>query len=360
MNETKQKIQLSAIDPFIVDNLPDNTESKARGKDYINWGSDNKYADYLWSLYQDVATLQTIINGTVDFICGDDIQCNVPTFEKVVNKDGETIRDIVKKIALDEMIFGGFALQVIRNYVGGTAEIYALDFMKVRTNEKNDIIYYSDDWSKWGAKYLIYPKFKPGDENPTSVFYYKGHLTRSTYPIPLYGAAIIPCELEKSINQFHLNNINNGFMSNLIINFNNGQPNDEQKEEIERCINEKFSGYQNAGRILISYNDSDDNKTTVERLSGDDFDDKYNALSERSKSQIFTAFRAQPILFGDMPDKTGFNEVEFNEAFKLYSKVVVSPLQDDIKSVFDKIFGVEGSITITPFSLTPKGNETVA
>lgn len=47
MNETKQKIQLSAIDPFIVDNLPDNTESKARGKDYINWGSDNKYADYL-------------------------------------------------------------------------------------------------------------------------------------------------------------------------------------------------------------------------------------------------------------------------------------------------------------------------
>ena len=149
-------------------------------------------------------------------------------------------------------------------------------------------------------------------------------------------------------------------MSNLIINFNNGQPNDEQKEEIERCINEKFSGYQNAGRILISYNDSDDNKTTVERLSGDDFDDKYNALSERSKSQIFTAFRAQPILFGDMPDKTGFNEVEFNEAFKLYNKVVVSPLQDDIKTAFDKIFGVEGSITITPFSLTPKGNETVA
>ena len=69
---------------------------------------------------------------------------------------------------------------------------------------------------------------------------------------------------------------------------------------------------------------------------------------------------SQPVLFGDMPDKTGFNEVEFNEAFKLYNKVVVKPLQDDVRGTFDKIFGVENSISILPFTLTPKGNEAVA
>lgn len=36
MNENKQYVTLSAIDPFLVDNLPDCTESKARNKDYIN------------------------------------------------------------------------------------------------------------------------------------------------------------------------------------------------------------------------------------------------------------------------------------------------------------------------------------
>ena len=51
MSENKSKIQLSAIDPFVVDNLPDSTETKARGKDYINWGSDNKYPDYLCEYY---------------------------------------------------------------------------------------------------------------------------------------------------------------------------------------------------------------------------------------------------------------------------------------------------------------------
>lgn len=36
MNENKVNIQLSALNPYIVDNLPDSTESKARGKDFIN------------------------------------------------------------------------------------------------------------------------------------------------------------------------------------------------------------------------------------------------------------------------------------------------------------------------------------
>ena len=36
MTENKSKIQLSAINPFVQDNLPDNTESKARNKDYVN------------------------------------------------------------------------------------------------------------------------------------------------------------------------------------------------------------------------------------------------------------------------------------------------------------------------------------
>jgi hypothetical protein len=35
MSESKVNIQLSAIDPFVVDNIPESTETKARGKDFI-------------------------------------------------------------------------------------------------------------------------------------------------------------------------------------------------------------------------------------------------------------------------------------------------------------------------------------
>lgn len=143
-------------------------------------------------------------------------------------------------------------------------------------------------------------------------------------------------------------------MGNLIINFNNGEPTDEIREEIERNINEKFSGYQNAGRILISYNADEANKTTIERLDSDDFDEKYQSLSERTRDQIFCAFRANPSLFG-LNYSSGFNENEFNEAFKLYNRTFVRPIQSEICDSFDKIFGIKNSITIEPFSLTPKG-----
>lgn len=37
INESMQgiKIQMSALDPFVVDNIPESTETKARGKDFI-------------------------------------------------------------------------------------------------------------------------------------------------------------------------------------------------------------------------------------------------------------------------------------------------------------------------------------
>lgn len=35
MSENKVNIQLSAINPYIESNLPESTETKARGKDFI-------------------------------------------------------------------------------------------------------------------------------------------------------------------------------------------------------------------------------------------------------------------------------------------------------------------------------------
>ena len=351
MKENKKKLAFAAINPFVTSNIILPTEEEVRNKGFITWGTDNKYPNYLWDLYLNCATLQSIINGTTDFIVGNDVICNARGFEVTVNKKGESMIDILRKIAIDKMIFGGYAIQVIRDMVGRVSEIYHLDFMKVRSNKENTVLYYAEDWTAWSVKALKYPKYEVGDENPNSIFYNKGNITRGVYPIPLYGAVILSCETEKNINEFHLNNLHNGFMGNMIVNFNNGTPTDEVQEEIEMNINDKFSGYQNAGRILISFNDSDANKTTVERLDSDDFDEKYKSLAERTREQIFCAFRANPNLFGINSDSTGFNEQEFKSTFKLYNRTVVKPIQKEIIDTFDKIFNIKGSITILPFSI---------
>ena len=352
-NIEKAKIKLSALNPYLQDNKVENVEKEISGVDFIAWGTDNQYPGYLFSLYEDCATLQSIINGTVDFVCGNDISCNLPIFEKTVNKNGETISDIIQRISTDYLIFGGFALQVIRNAIGEITELYWIDFTKIRSDKKNEVFFYSEDWCKsYGrVKYIVYPKFNPDDSNPTSIFYYKGNKTRGTYPVPVYNAAITSCELEKKINQFHLSEINNNFLTSKIINFNSGVPDDDLKNEIERNLNEKFSGSENAGRILISFNNNKDSETTVADIPQDEFGERYDSLAKRSTSQIFTAFRATPNLFGLPTETTGFNQQEFAEAFKLYNRTAVKPIQKVIVDTFDKIFGVDGSITIEPFNL---------
>lgn len=354
MSENKVELFLAAIEPFIESNTVENVEKKVSGKDFISWGDNNGYPQFLWGLYSDCATLQTIINGTSDYVVGDNVTCNVSGFEKTINKAGETIKDILQRISVDYILFGSFALQVIRNMAGGIAEIYWVDINKLRSDEKNEVFFYSDDWAKsYGrVKYLVYPKFKAGDKNATSIFYYKGNKTRSTYGTPIWSAAVRNAMIENYITDFHLNEINNNFMTSRLISFNNGQPSDEMKLEIERNLSEKFAGTGNAGRTMISFADSRENAPEVISLGSDNFADRYSSLATRNREQIFTAFRAHPTLFGIVTEANGFSTNEYRDCYKLFSKTVVEPIQDTIVSVFDKIFGVENSITIEPFTIT--------
>lgn len=352
---TDKKIDLflAALDPYIQTNTVNPIEQKVNGKDFVSWGDNNGYSQFLWDNYNDCATLQSIINGTADFVSGEDVICNVMGFEKTINKNGETINDIVQRIAADYLIFGAFALQVIRNLGGGISEIYWVDINKLRSDEKNEVFFYSDDWSKsYGrVKYLVYPKFKPNDSNPSSIFYFKGHKTRTVYGTPIYNAAIKNIMIDKAITDFHLNEINNNFLSSKLISFNNGVPDDNLKVEIERNLNEKFSGSGNAGRMMISFAESKENAPEVINLSSDDFDSRYESLEKRNNQQIFVAFRCTPTLFGLVTESNGFSTNEYRDSYKIFNRCVVRPIQKNIVDAFDKIFGFESSITIEPFKI---------
>ena len=348
----KQVISLAAINPYIESHIVQPCEIDLKGRDFISWGEHNDYPDYLLGLYNSVATLRSIINGSIDYVLGDSIECTLDQFKQKVNGKGETIEQIIRNITKDYYIYGGFALNVIRNRIGEVAEIYYLDFKNIRSDKKNENFYYSEDWGRsFGrVKYLSHPRFSTEGSAPSSIYYYK-NIYNQVYPSPLYAASVKACEIEKSINEYHLNSINNAFMGSYIINFNNGKPTDQQKEEIEKNVNEKFGGYQNAGRIVMSFNDTKDAETTITKIDSEDFGAKYESLAKRRRQEIFTAFRAIPALFGIMTETTGFSEQEFSEAFRLYNRTQIKPVQNIIKMAFDTILGEEGTLEIKPFTI---------
>ena len=363
MTENKIQVAFAAIDKNWEDLIPQPTEVEG-AKKYVLYGTDNRYPDYLWGLFNDVSTLKTVIEGIADYVIGNDVICSVSGFEKEVNTKGDTMRELIRLLARDYLIYGGYAIQVIRNKVGDIRELYYVDFRYLRSSKKNDVFYYSEDFTKKyvrSNKTVIYPKFIKENRNVSSSILYVTNEKSKTYPTPRYSGSIKACEIERQIDTYHLSSLENGFGGSYILNFLNGIPTDEQKEEIERNVNEKFAGASNAGRILINFANGKDNATTLQKLDTQDFGEKYKAAAERAKQQIFIAFRAIPQLFGDMSAATGFNTTEFTESFKVFNRTVVRPIQQTICDSIDKIFGSGNSVNITPFSIEEevKREETV-
>lgn len=140
-------------------------------------------------------------------------------------------------------------------------------------------------------------------------------------------------------------------MGSYIINFNNGRPEESEMDEIAKNVTEKYSGAQNAARIMVAFNDNQDTAITVTKLEMQDFGENYNTAAKNARQRIFTSFRANPNLFGIPTENLGFSNEEYEAAFKLYNRTQILPVQKKIIDTLDYIFGVEGSITIKPFSL---------
>lgn len=364
----KVNVAFLAIDPYIKSNIILPTEKLTLSKNMVEWGEKNSYPNYLLDLYNNVPTLRSIIDGNKDFICGDDISIlPLQTYDVgVMNQRGDTIAEQVRDIAKDNELYGGFALQIIRNLVGEVSEVYYIDMRFLRTNKDCNVFYYSEKWGKSTKTDVItYPVFIPNldwasldDEakklHSSSILFVKSVHTQ-VYPAPKYAASIVACEIEKGIDEYHLNNLLNSFTPSVMINFNNGDPGDEAKEEITEMINAKFSGAKNSGRIMCSWNDNKDAQTTIREIKTEDFSARYDALSKRSRQEIFTAFRANPNLFGIPTENLGFSSEEYESSFKLYNRTQIRPIQRLICDAYDKIYGSKNVMTIKPFSL---GGET--
>ena len=333
---------------------PINLKESKSNNGYVKYGSDNKYPEYIYNIYNNCATLQAIINGSADYTFGEGIDfLELPDTLMKINSEGDSLEDVVQKITQDLWIFGGFALQVQYDLFHNITELIYLDFRYVRTNEDGSTCYYNDKWSGLNSKdYISLPSFNPDKEEcreeVSQIYYFKGSKTRGVYPEPDYRAAVVSAETQIEIQKFHYNTIVNNFMVNGILNFNNAaNVSDEVKDKIEKAINDKFSGAENAARLMISWNEDKDKAATFDRLSDDQFDKKYEALAESTRENIFISMRAIPVIFG-LSIQTGFNTQEFKDAFALYNKTAVKPKQQVITRCLEEIVG---KVNIKPFKI---------
>lgn len=208
--------------------------------------------------------------------------------------------------------------------------------------------YYHPDWvnAKPSDKPLRIPSFGLSKTpNAIEILYIKPYKAGMYYySTPDYQGGLQYAELEEEISNYHLNNIMNGLAPSMLINFNNGTPDEEAQNLIENKIQQKFSGSSNAGKFILAFNDNKEAQADITPVQLSDAHNQYQFLSDESQKKIMVAHRVvSPMLLG-IKDSSGFgnNADELKMASILMHNTVIVPFQELLIDAFDKILAFNG------------------
>ena len=322
--------------------------TEIKNKDYIQYGEDNMYFQYLIDRYNGSPTNNAIINGISEMIYGKGLDATDSSRKPNEYAQMKVLfhNDCVRKLCYDFKLMGQCALQII--YSQDRSKIARLEHMPVETlraekSEDGEIkaYYYAADWDKVKPNTVLkkIPAFGMSREN-LEIMYIKPYRAGFFYYSPVdYQGGLQYAELEEEVSNYHLNNIMNGLAPSMLINFNNGVPNEEERELIEQRIYQKFSGSSNAGKFILAFNDNAESQANIDPVQLSDAHNQYQFLSEESTKKIMVSHRVvSPMLLG-IKDQTGLgnNADELKTASILMDNTVIRPFQNLLIDHFDKI-----------------------
>ena len=318
-------------------------------KEWVAYGTDNNYFSYLIDRYNGSPTNNAIINGISEMIYGKGLDALDSNRKPEAYARMITLfhKDCVRKLCYDLKLMGQCSMQVIyskdRKSVARVEHIPVENLRAEKCNEKGEIeaYYYSDDWTKVKnvKDCTRIPAFSYSNE-PIEIVYVKPYRAGyKYYSSPDYQGGLQYAELEEEISNYHLNNILNGLAPSMLINFNNGTPNAEERQMLENRIYQKFSGSSNAGKFILAFNDNPESAATIEPIQLSDAHNQYQFLSDESGKKIMVAHRVvSPMLLG-IKDSTGLgnNADELKTASILMDNTVIRPFQTLLIDAFDSI-----------------------
>ena len=328
---------------------PTITESK--GKDFVEYGEDNNYFQFLIDRYLYSNTNNAIITGVANMIYGKGIDAtdsnrkpNEYAQMKSIIKQG-----CLKKVALERKLLGMGAMQI--GYEKGQVkfvEHFPMNTLRAeKCNDKGEIEawYYHPNWDKYkkGDELKRIPSFGFGNKKDVEIYVLKPYLSGYHYYTPIdYSGALPYAKLEEEIADYLINDVMNGFSGTKVINFNNNIPPEEKRQEVASDVKRKLTGSK-GDKVIVSFNASAENKTTVDDIPLNDAPAHYEYLANECFEKLIVGHRVtSPMLLGIRDTGGGLsnNSDEIETATRLFDNIVIRPYQIEIIEALDEILAI--------------------
>jgi len=326
--------------------------TEGKREDWVMYGEDNNYFQYLIDRYTYSPTNNAIINNIIKLVYGRGLNAldaskkpqQYAQFMTMFNKD------CVRKMIMDSKMLGQFAIQVHYSKDHSVVKkAYHIPVQLLRPEKCNkdgeiEAYYYSDNWEdtkNFPPKRI--PSFGTSKEAVEILYIRPYSVGMKYFALVDYQGALPYAVLEQEISDYLINEVQNGFSGTKVINFNNGLPPEEEMDAVERKVLGKLTGSKGK-RVIVSFNHSEAQKTTVDDIPLNDAPEHYTYLSEECMRKIMLGHNVtSPLLFG-ISSSNGFssNADELQNSFILYYNMVIQPYQDLIIEAIDRVLGVNG------------------
>ena len=325
--------------------------NESKKGDFVEYGIDNNYFQFLIDRYLYSTTNNAIITGCSNMIYGKGV--SALDANKKPDEYAKMISIIkpnaLRKVSLERKLLGMAAMQV--GYEKG--EVKFVDHFPMHTlraekcNDKGEIEawYYHPDWAKKKPSDEVkrIPAFGFGNKKDVELFVVRPYVSGYHYYTPIdYSGALPYAKLEEEISDYLINDVMNGFSGTKVVNFNNGVPPEEKREEISAEVKRKLTGSKGQ-KVIVGFNSSKENSTEVIDIPLNDAPQHYEYLAKECFEKLVVGHRVtSPMLLGVRDTGGGFsnNADEIKTAALLYDNLVIKPYQLEIIEALDTILAV--------------------
>ena len=338
---------------------------------WVSFGKDNMYPTHLLNLYHNSIIHSACVDFLTNAIIGDGVDyvaMSIDNENELVPNYLESWDELLYKVAKDLVLFGGYAIQVIKNRNDKTYSFFHTPFSTIRFGKKDangeiKKAYLSKDWSNYVVNKPIEidvlnytDDINIGLGKPYLLVYTSYNMFDEYYPSPHYISAIDAIRTDVKMQQYDLNSVTNMFTPSGILTMNQVSD-DNERQMILSNIEATFTGSENANNIIICFRNTNDDKPVefTPITSNTDGVNLFSDTTDRTIDRILSAHRVSRGLIGLPIDDAGFSSegAILQAQYNLTNKILVNGLRKKVTNHINtilKLNGIEQELVLKPLS----------
>ena len=335
-NKKRKSVVCTAQDR--ADALYSLSAKRVEAKEFWRWGADNNMPEALATLSRRSTAHRRILNDKADYISGKgfNYDCSISLLGNIVervNGEGESLRQVLNKLAFDKSLFGNAFLEVVTDEKHSFLSLYHQDASRCRVAKGSDHIILHHDWAHFRASEALplslYPRFeRHADGTLRSIIHYKDYEPMFThYGVPQYIAGMNVSAIAYKTDRWNIARLDNSFQLSGVMMIDNAVDSEAEAASLARLAEQRFAGKPGQVMFIIRDESSDDNSRFIPIEAHNDGD--WKALHDQATTDIVVAHSWFRSLSG-LDYSTGFSAERILHEYEVALNTIILGEQSEL------------------------------